>query len=48
MNTEKNLMNHHVYEYEDPWISTNVNMDTMIFDDCEHDYEMNFKVHEFI
>ena len=48
MNTEEKPMNYHEYEYEDPWISMNMNMDTMNFHDYEHDYEMNFKVHEFI
>lgn len=38
MNTEEKRMNYHEYEYEDPWISMNMNMDTMNFHDYEHDY----------
>ena len=41
-------MDNHEYEYEDPWISMNMNIDSMNNYDNEHDYEMNFKVHEFI
>ena len=36
-------MNYHEYEYEDPWISMNMNIDSMNNYDYEHNYEMNFK-----